>query len=71
MQDAQEQEASKSMFKGSKSSKKGPNEMTGIALCSEGAANKVDWREVVVADMIAKTKVPSGGRSTFLAKREC
>jgi hypothetical protein len=71
MQDAQEQEASRSMFKGNKSSKKGLNEMAGIAFISEGATNQVDWRAAMVADMIAKTEPPPGGRSTFLAKREC
>jgi hypothetical protein len=71
MQDAQKQEASRSMFKGNKSSKKGLNEMAGIAFVSEGATNQVDWRVAMVADMIAKTEPPSGGRSTFLAKREC
>jgi hypothetical protein len=42
MSDTQEQEASRSMFKGSKSSKKGPNEMAEIAFVSEGATNQVD-----------------------------
>jgi hypothetical protein len=59
------------MFKGNKSSKKGPNEMAGIAFCSEGAVDQVDWRATMVADMIAKTEPPLGGGSTFLAKREC
>jgi len=70
MQDAQKQKASRSMFKG-KSSKKSLSEMAGIAFFSKGAANQVDWRASMVADMIAKTKPPLGGRSTFLAKREC
>jgi len=59
------------MFKGSKSSKKGPSEMAGIAFVSEGASNKVDWRATMVADLTAKAGPPLGGRSTFLAKREC
>jgi hypothetical protein len=54
-----------------KSSKKGPSEMAGIAFVSEGATNQVDWRAAMVADLIAKTEPPPGGRSTFLAKREC
>jgi hypothetical protein len=36
------QEASRSMFKGSKFSKKGPNEMAGIAFGLEGATDQVD-----------------------------
>jgi hypothetical protein len=71
MHNAQEQEASRSMFKGSKSSKKGSNEMAGIAFDSEGAVDQVDWRASMVADMVAKTKPPLGGGSTFLAKRKC
>jgi hypothetical protein len=71
MQDAWEHEASRSMFKGNKSLKKGLNQMVGIAFGSEGATDEVDWREIVVTDMIAKTEPPLGGRSTFLAKREC
>jgi hypothetical protein len=38
MQDAREQEASRSMIRG-KSSKKDPSKMAGIAFCLEGAAN--------------------------------
>jgi hypothetical protein len=71
MQDAQEQEASRSMFNGNKSLKKGLNEMARIVFCSEGVANQVDCRVAMVADMIAKTEPPSGGRSTFLTKRKC
>jgi hypothetical protein len=59
MQDAQEQEASRSMIKG-KSSHTGPSEMAGIVFVSEGAANQVDWREGMVADLIAKIEPPSG-----------
>jgi hypothetical protein len=70
MQDAQEQEASRSMIRG-KSLKQGLNEMAGIDFISEGAANRVDWRGTMIADLIAKTKPPPGGRSTFLAKTEC
>jgi hypothetical protein len=69
MQDAQKQEASRSI--GNKSSKTGPSEMAGIAFVSEGATNQVDWRATMVADLIAKTEPPPGGGSTFLAKREC
>jgi hypothetical protein len=65
MQDAQEQEASRSMIRG-KSSQTGPSEMVGIAFVSEGAA-----RDGKVADLIAKIEPPASGRSTFLAKREC
>jgi hypothetical protein len=70
MQDAQEQEASRSMIRG-KSSKTGPSKMAGIDFVSEGATNQVDWRAAMVADLIAKIEPPPGGRSTFLAKREC
>jgi hypothetical protein len=59
------------MFKDSKSSKKGSNEMARIAFGSEEAINQMDWRAATVADMVAKTEPPLGGRSTFLAKREC
>jgi hypothetical protein len=59
------------MFRGSKSSKKGPNRMAGIIFISEGASNQVEWRVAKVADMVAKTEPPPGCRSTFLAKREC
>jgi hypothetical protein len=38
-ENAKEQEASISMFKRSKSSKKGPNEMAGITFYSKGATN--------------------------------
>jgi hypothetical protein len=48
MQDAQKQEASRSRV----SSKKGPCHTTGFASVSEGAANQVDWRVVVVADPV-------------------
>ena len=71
MQDAQEREAFRGMFKGSKSLKKSLNKMARIDFCSEGAANQVDWRASMVADLIAKTEPIPGGRSTFLAKREC
>jgi hypothetical protein len=70
IQNAQEQEASKSMFKG-KSSKKGRSKIARIAFISERAANQMDWRAAIVADLIAKTEPPLGGRSTFLTKREC
>jgi len=71
MQDAQEKEASRSMFRGSESSETGQSEMAGIASVSEGATNQVDWRAGMVADMVEKIEPPSGGRNTFLAKREC
>jgi hypothetical protein len=70
MQDAQEQEASRSIIRG-KSSEQGLSKMAGIAFVSEGAANQEDWRAAMVADMVAKTEsLPESG-STFLAKREC
>jgi hypothetical protein len=69
MQDAHEQEASRSMFKSNKSSKKGLNEMAGIAFCLEGAVDQVDCRTTMVVDMVAKTEPPLGSGSTFLAKR--
>jgi hypothetical protein len=50
---------------------KGLSEMAGIDFVSEGATNEVDWRETMVADLTGKTGPPPGGRSTFLAKREC
>jgi hypothetical protein len=49
----------------------GPSEMVGIAFVSEGATNQVDWRATIVADLKGKKEPPLGGRSTFLAKREC
>ena len=70
MQDAQEEEAYRSMIRG-KSSKTSLSEMVGIAFVSEGATNQVDWRAVMVADVIMKIEPPPGGGSTFLAKREC
>jgi hypothetical protein len=54
-----------------KSSKMGPSEMAKITFVSEGAANQVDWTTNMVADLIAKIEPPPGGRSTFLANREC
>jgi hypothetical protein len=65
MQDAQGQEASRSMIIG-KSSQTGPSEMAGITFVLEGAtiAGKV-------TDLIVKIKPPPSGRSTFLTKREC
>jgi hypothetical protein len=70
MQDAQEEEVSRSMTKG-KSLKTGMTKMAGIAFVSEGAANRVVWRAAMVANLITKTEPPPSGRSTFLAKREC
>jgi hypothetical protein len=70
MQDAHEQEDSRSMFRG-KSSKKGLSEMAGITFCSEGATNHVDWRVAMLVDLKTKTEPPPGGGSTFHAKREC
>jgi hypothetical protein len=32
--------------------------MARIAFCSEGAANQVDWRAAMVADLVAKTEPP-------------
>jgi hypothetical protein len=58
------------MFKG-KSSKKGPNEMVGIAFVSKRAANQVDWKASMVVDIIAKTEPLPGDGTTFLTKREC
>jgi hypothetical protein len=69
VQDAQEQDDSRRMFKGKKSYKKGLNEMVGINLCSKGEFDQVDWRESIVVDMIVKTNPPLGGGSTFLTKR--
>jgi hypothetical protein len=71
MQDAQEKETSRSMFRGSESSETGHTIMEGIASVSEGATNQVDWRAGMVADLVAKIEPTLGGRSTFLAKREC
>jgi hypothetical protein len=62
--------ASRSMIKG-KFSAKGLSKMARIVFVSEGVANRVDWRVAIVADLIAKTEPPLGGRSTFLGKREC
>jgi hypothetical protein len=45
--------------------------MSRIAFVSKGVANQVDWRVTMVADLVAKTEPPPGGRSTFLANREC
>jgi hypothetical protein len=70
MQDAQEQDPSRSMIRG-KSSKKGPSDMAGITFVSEGATNQLDWKAGMVADLAMKTGPPLGGRSTFLPKREC
>jgi hypothetical protein len=70
MQNAQAQEASRSMIKG-KYSTKGLSETKGIAFVLEVATNHVDWKASMVADLIMKTKPPPGGRSTFLPKREC
>jgi hypothetical protein len=43
MQDAHDQEASRTMIKG-KSSKKGSSEMDGLAFVSKGAANRpIGW----------------------------
>jgi hypothetical protein len=51
-QDAQEKEASKSMICW-KYLKTGSSKMVGIAFVSEGEANQVDWRIVVVAYLVA------------------
>jgi hypothetical protein len=71
MQDAQDQEASRSMIRGSESSETGHTVMEGIASMSEGVSNEVDWRGGMIADLIAKIEPTPGGRNTFLAKREC
>jgi hypothetical protein len=49
----------------------GLSEMVGIASISKGASNQVDWRDSMVAYLVAETKLTRGGKSTFLAKREC
>jgi hypothetical protein len=58
------------MIKG-KSSKMGPSEMAMIAFISKGAANQVDWRAAMVANLTTKTEPPTSGGSTYLAKSEC
>jgi hypothetical protein len=63
------QEASRGIFKGSKSSKKHLSEMAGLDFCSKGAADQVDWRATMVTDLVAKKEPPSSGGSTFLAMR--
>jgi hypothetical protein len=45
--------------------------MEGIAYVSEGETNQVYWRAGMVVDLVAKIEPTLGGRSTFLAKREC
>jgi hypothetical protein len=69
-QDAQAQEASRSMFKGMYS-KKGLSEMEGISFVSEGAAEQVDWRASMVANLKAKTEPPPGVGSSSLTMSEC
>jgi hypothetical protein len=39
------------------SSKKGPCHTTGFASVTEGAANQVDWRAVVVVDPVWETEL--------------
>jgi hypothetical protein len=70
MQDAQEQEASRSIIKGN-CLKQGPSKMAGRASVSKGAANREDWRVALVADRIMKMESLPVSGSTFLAKREC
>jgi hypothetical protein len=57
MQDAQKQEASRSIFKG-KYLKKDPNEMVEIAFYSEQEVDQVDWRAAMVEDMVVNTNPP-------------
>jgi hypothetical protein len=70
MQGAQEKEAFRSMIK-EKSLMMGPSEMARIVFASEGATNHVYWKATMVVDLTTKTEPPPGGRTTFLAKREC
>jgi hypothetical protein len=60
----------RSMIRG-KFSQTGSSEMVGIDFVSKGATNWVDWRTDMVENLIVKIEPPPGGRSTFLAKREC
>jgi hypothetical protein len=63
------------------SSKKGPCHTIGFVQVTEGAANQVDWRVVVVANPMRETELlpvweteilpDDGGWNTSLAKREC
>jgi hypothetical protein len=70
MKDDKKQYTSKIMMRG-KYSTMGLRKMTWIYFVSYGAPNRVDWRATMVVALIAKTEPPLGGRSTFLAKREC
>jgi hypothetical protein len=45
--------------------------MVGIYSVSEGASNHMDWRAIMVAYLVVNMDPTLGGRSTFLAKREC
>jgi hypothetical protein len=54
-----------------KSSKMGLSEMAGIAFVSEGANQSGGLERNHGSDLVAKTEPTPGGRSTFLAKREC
>jgi len=70
MQDAKEKEDSRSMIRG-KYSKTCLSEMVWINFYSEEETDHVEWRASMVEYLTTKRKPPLGGRSTFLAKREC
>jgi hypothetical protein len=59
------------MFRGNESSEIGHTIMAGIDSMSEGETNQVYWRAGMVAYLVANIEPTPGGRSTFLAKREC
>jgi hypothetical protein len=71
MQDPQEKDTYRSMFRGSESLETDHTIMPGIYFLSKGATNQVYWRDSMVADLVANIEPNPGGRSTFLAKREC
>jgi hypothetical protein len=70
MQDAQEKKGSRSMFKGSESSKIGQIMTAGVNFVPEGETNQVDWRTCMVADLVENIEPNPRWRSTFLTKRE-
>ena len=59
------------MFKENESSNIGQSEMEKIVSVLDGTTNQMDWKRTLVAYSVAKINLTTGGRSTFITKKEC
>jgi hypothetical protein len=81
VEEARKEAQKREAFRSNVSSQERPCHTTGFSSVTEGAANQVDWRAVVVVDPLRETNPPpmwekeillgDGGWKTSLAKREC